>query len=169
MGRLTHQKGYDLLIEAWAKIAQSLPDWKITIVGIGEDEQMLKKMAKDNNVQDSIHFVGQQKNMDSFYREASFFCMSSRFEGLPMVLLEAQNYGLPIVSFDCDTGPAELVNTNNGILVEKENIDQLSLAILEIINLNRSDYNKMLDNSILSSKEFNIEKIIIRWEELLCL
>lgn len=169
VGRLTHQKGYDLLIEAWAKIAQSLPDWKITIVGIGEDEQMLKKMAKDNNVQDSIHFVGQQKNMDSFYREASFFCMSSRFEGLPMVLLEAQNYGLPIVSFDCDTGPAELVNTNNGILVEKENIDQLSLAILEIINLNRSDYNKMLDNSILSSKEFNIEKIIIRWEELLCL
>lgn len=57
--------------------------------------------------------------MDQFYRQASFFCMSSRFEGLPMVLLEAQSYGLPIVSFDCDTGPAEIItHGNNGYLVE---------------------------------------------------
>ncbi|ONG37081.1 hypothetical protein BKE17_12080, partial [Enhydrobacter sp. H5] len=122
VGRLTHVKGFDLLITAWARVAQQVPDWKIVIVGSGEDELMLKQMAKDFGVEDSIVFAGQQKNMDRFYRQASFFCMSSRFEGLPMVLLEAQSYGLPIVAFDCDTGPAEIIDHNiSGLLVAPEN------------------------------------------------
>lgn len=73
VGRLTHVKGFDLLITAWARVAQQVPDWKIVIVGCGEDELMLKQMAKDFAVDDSIIFAGQQKNMDTFYRQASFF------------------------------------------------------------------------------------------------
>lgn len=164
VGRLTHQKGYDLLIEAWAKIAHSLPEWKITIVGIGEDEQMLKKMAKDNNVQDSIHFVGQQKNMDFFYREASFFCMSSRFEGLPMVLLEAQNYCLPIVSFDCDTGPAEvIVNDYNGYLVPSGNVDELSNKIQKMVMIGQWELQRLGGNMVYSREKFKIDKIMNNW------
>ena len=75
VGRLTHVKGFDLLITAWARVAQQVPDWKIVIVGSGEDEQMLKQMAIDYKVDQSIDFVGQQKNMDQFYRKASFFCI----------------------------------------------------------------------------------------------
>lgn len=163
VGRLTHQKGYDLLIEAWAKIAHSLPEWKITIVGIGEDEKMLKKMAKDHNVQQSIHFVGQQKNMDFFYRESSFFCMTSRFEGLPMVLLEAQSYGLPIIAFDCDTGPAELIDESNGFLVSNECVDELASKIFTIANMDKQLFEKMSEHTKVTIKKFSIANVIDKW------
>ncbi len=145
VGRLTHVKGFDLLITAWSKIARQVPGWKVVIVGSGEDELMLKQMAKDLHVEDSIVFAGQQKNMDTFYRQASFFCMSSRFEGLPMVLLEAQSYGLPIVAFDCDTGPAEFVlNNQNGYLCENGNIESFAEGMLNLINLNKLSTNHSL-------------------------
>lgn len=164
VGRLTHQKGFDLLITAWTKVAQQVPDWKIVIVGSGEDEQMLKQMAKSLGVDDSIIFAGQQKNMSTFYRQASFFCMSSRFEGLPMVLLEAQSYGLPIVAFDCDTGPAEIVQHNiNGLLVESGNINGLTNSLLELINLSNIQYEKMSSNAVENSVRYSVNPILKQW------
>ncbi|MCO8102778.1 glycosyltransferase family 4 protein [Acinetobacter indicus] len=167
VGRLTHVKGFDLLITAWARVAQQVPDWKIVIVGSGEDELMLKQMAKDLGVDDSVIFAGQQKNMDRFYRQASFFCMSSRFEGLPMVLLEAQSYGLPIVAFDCDTGPKELVNSHNGWLVEPESIEKLSMTLLKAIDLDDRLYNTKVRESLLNIKNFSIESTIKFWEKVI--
>ncbi|WP_446890100.1 glycosyltransferase family 4 protein [Acinetobacter lwoffii] len=164
VGRLTYQKGFDLLITAWAKVAQQVPDWKVIIVGSGEDEIMLKQMAKDFAVEDSIVFAGQQSNMDQFYRKASFFCMSSRFEGLPMVLLEAQSYGLPIVAFDCDTGPAEIVQHNiNGLLVESGNINGLTNSLLELINLSNIQYEKMSSNAVENSVKYSVNPILKQW------
>ena len=167
VGRLTYQKGFDLLITAWAKVAQQRPDWKIIIVGSGEDELMLKQMAKDLHVEDSIVFAGQQKDIDQFYRQASFFCMSSRFEGLPMVLLEAQSYGLPIVAFDCDTGPKELVNSHNGWLVEPESIEKLGMTLLKAIDLDDRSYNTKVRESLLSIKNFSIESTVKLWEKVI--
>lgn len=167
VGRLTHVKGFDLLITAWARVARQVPDWKIVIVGSGEDELMLKQMAKDLGVDDSVIFAGQQKNMDRFYRQASFFCMSSRFEGLPMVLLEAQSYGLPIVAFDCDTGPKELVNSHNGWLVEPESIEKLSMTLLKVIDLDDRLYNTKVRESLLNIKNFSIESTIKFWEKVI--
>lgn len=164
VGRLTYQKGFDLLITAWAKVAQQVPEWKIVIVGSGEDEQMLKQMAKSLGVDDSIIFAGQQKNMSTFYRQASFFCMSSRFEGLPMVLLEAQSYGLPIVAFDCDTGPAEIVQHNiNGLLVKSGNINGLTNSLLELINLSNIQYEKMSSNAVENSVRYSVNPILKQW------
>lgn len=164
VGRLTHVKGYDLLITAWSKIARQMSDWKVIIVGSGEDEIMLKQMAKDFAVEDSIVFAGQQSNMDQFYRKASFFCMSSRFEGLPMVLLEAQSYGLPIVAFDCDTGPAEIVQHNiNGLLVESGNINGLTNSLLELINLSNIQYEKMSSNAVENSVRYSVNPIVKQW------
>lgn len=167
VGRLTHVKGFDLLITAWAKVAHQVPSWKVIIVGSGEDEMLLKQMAKDLGVDDSIIFSGQQKNIDTFYRQASFFCMSSRFEGLPMVLLEAQSYGLPIVAFDCDTGPSEIVNNKTGILVPVEDVISLSKAIKDMATLKEKLYQEMSLSSFLSSKNFNINNIILKWESIL--
>lgn len=167
VGRLTHVKGFDLLINAWSKIAQQVPDWKVVIVGSGEDELMLKQMAKDLHVEDSIVFAGQQKDMDQFYRQVSFFCMSSRFEGLPMVLLEAQSYGLPIVAFDCDTGPRELINIHNGWLVEPDNIEKLSTTLLRVINLDDRSYNTKVKDSLLNIKNFSIESTVRFWEKVI--
>lgn len=168
VGRLTHQKGFDLLLQSWARISFKLKDWKIVIVGTGEDELMLKQMAIDLNIQDSIIFVGQQRNMDSFYRNASFFCMSSRFEGLPMVLLEAQSYGLPIVSFDCDTGPAEVIRSDiNGILVKVNDLDEFSLALFNSATISEIDYSKMVKNSFESIRKFELSSIVKKWNDLI--
>lgn len=167
VGRLTYQKGFDLLIPAWAKIADNLVGWKITIVGTGEDEKMLKQMAIDYKVDQSIDFVGQQSNMDQFYRKASFFCMSSRFEGLPMVLLEAQSYGLPIVAFDCETGPSELVvNNKSGFLVSNGNILELSNAIIELIgdDVRYEKFSKFAQNRL---KNFYVSSIVNSWMKTL--
>jgi len=163
VGRLTYQKGFDLLITAWARVAQQVPDWKIVIVGSGEDEQMLKQMAIDYKVDQSIDFVGQQKNMDQFYRKASFFCMSSRFEGLPMVLLEAQSYGLPIVAFDCDTGPAEVIASDrSGYLVPAANVDELAKFLLKMCN--NLKYKSFVRESFESSRCFNLNNVIYSWK-----
>lgn len=168
VGRLTYQKGFDLLIPAWARVARQVPDWKIVIVGSGEDELMLKQMAKDFAVEDSIVFAGQQKNMDSFYRQASFFCMSSRFEGLPMVLLEAQSYGLPIVAFDCDTGPADLIeNKKNGILVEPLDTTELADGIIELMNLNELSYMNYAKTAKEVSMNFYGKKLVGKWLEII--
>lgn len=168
VGRLTYQKGFDLLITAWARVAQQVPDWKIVIVGSGEDEQMLKQMAKDFAVEDSIVFAGQQKNMDTFYRQASFFCMTSRFEGLPMVLLEAQSYGLPIVAFDCDTGPADLIeNKKNGILVEPLDTTELADGIIELMNLNELSYMNYAKTAKEVSMNFYGKKLVGKWLEII--
>lgn len=164
VGRLTHQKGFDLLITAWTKVAEQRPDWKIIIVGSGEDELMLQQMAKDLHVEDSIVFAGQQKNMDTFYRQASFFCLSSRFEGFGMVLLEAQSYGLPIVAFDCEIGPAEIIDHNiSGLLVEPENINGLTNSLLELINLSNIQYEKMSSNAVENSVRYSVNPIVKQW------
>lgn len=167
VGRLTHVKGYDLLITAWAKVAQQVPDWKVVIVGSGEEEIMLKQMAKSLGVDDSIIFAGQQKNIDTFYRQASFFCMSSRFEGLPMVLLEAQSYGLPIVAFDCDTGPAEIICEKSGILVENLNIQLLANQLLLATKMSVNQYCAMSNSALLNSKKYHIDNIVNHWVGLL--
>lgn len=164
VGRLTYQKGFDLLIEAWSQVAQEFTGWQILVVGGGEDEQMLKSMADQKNVSDSLIFLGQQKNMDQYYRQASFFCMSSRFEGLPMVLLEAQSYGLPIVSFDCDTGPAEIITHEvNGYLINPNDVDGLATALRRLCNLNDIIFCEKVEASFVSSKRFNIAVIKEIW------
>ena len=162
VGRLTYQKGFDLLIPAWAQIAKKIPDWKIVIVGSGEDEQQLKSLAEQYQLNDSIVFAGQQRNMDQFYRQASFFCMSSRFEGLPMVLLEAQSYGLPIVAFDCDTGPAEIIHHHeNGYLVTCYDLKEFSVYLEKMMR--NHEYKSMIEQSFQNSKKFKIEEISKKW------
>lgn len=168
VGRLTYQKGFDLLIEAWSQVAHELTGWQILIVGGGEDEKMLKSLADQKHVSDSLIFLGQQKNMDQFYRQASFFCMSSRFEGLPMVLLEAQSYGLPIVSFDCDTGPAEIITHDvNGYLINPDDVTGLAKALRKLCNLDDIKFGEMVEASFVNSKKFDIKEISTIWTRVI--
>ncbi|NUF65567.1 glycosyltransferase family 4 protein, partial [Acinetobacter bereziniae] len=141
LGRLTFQKGFDLLIEAWGKVCQSNSDWKLYLVGDGEDEAFLKAQAKKLNIIDRISFSPATKNVEQYYLKSSFYCMSSRFEGLPMVLLEAQAHGLPIISFDCDTGPSEIIlNNMTGYLVPNLDVESLANSLLKAISLNANEY-----------------------------
>ena len=164
IGRLTHQKGFDFLIDAWAKVCKINSDWTLRIIGDGEDEKKLKQQVKDLGIYNRIEFIPAKKNINKYYKTASFYCMSSRFEGLPMVLLEAQAFGLPIVAFDCDTGPSEIITNNiNGYLCNKNNCEDLSFALDNMMNMSEEKFQNMCLNAKLNSDSFKLDKIIKKW------
>lgn len=168
VGRLSYEKGYDLLLEAWKIISDSISTWKLVIVGEGLELAKLKKMANDLKINNSVDFVGKQTDIPFFYKKASFFCLSSRFEGLPMVLLECQSFGLPAVAFNCDTGPSEIIIDNvNGKLVKNGDIEDLSKKILELINLTKDQYSHYVVNSKVNMERFEIKKVLEMWNEIL--
>src|SRR5690606_11979601 len=133
LGRLTHQKGYDLLLKAWAKIEDLYPEWNIEIYGDGNDLEKLLDI-KDKLKLERIEFKGLTDNTPQVYEKASFFVMSSRFEGFGMVLIESHSFGLPTVSFNCPFGPSDIIEHEyNGLLIENGNIDKLAQGIERFI------------------------------------
>lgn len=165
VGRLTEQKGQDMLLKAWSLVNKQ--DWKLRIVGDGELKTSLINEAKELNISDSVEFVNPTKNIEEIYAKADIFVLSSRWEGLPMVLIEAMSCGLPCISFDCETGPRQLIsNKKNGFLVEPNNIRSLSNKIQYLIE-NENRIIEMGKNSIEKSKEFDICNISHKWYELI--
>lgn len=167
IGRLTHVKGFDLLIEAWSQVCQSNKDWTLRIVGSGEEEEKLKQQAEKLGIDNKIEFISATKNVEQYYKTSSFYCLSSRHEGFPMVLLEAQAFGLPIVSFDCDTGPSEIINHNfNGYLCKVNEPESLALGLIKMINSNKDGFEEMSYRSKLNSENYTIDKIVEKWKDV---
>lgn len=164
IGYLNYIKGFDLLLEAWSLVCKQIKEpWVLNIVGCGDEEDNLKKLAETLKISSNVIFWGQQKDVDSFYRKASIYCLSSRNEGFPMVLLEAQSYGLPIVAFDCDTGPAEIVVDGTGFLVKPNEITDFADSILQLINMSVEDYNKLCLNTKRNNQHYSLKNIINKW------
>ena len=165
-GRLTYQKGFDMLLDAWIQVNKNMPDWTLKIVGEGEDRAKLTDFIKKNKLTDSVELVGNTDNVGQYYKEAEIFCLSSRFEGFPMVLLETLAFGLPVVSFDCDTGPAEVLEDTGSILVAKNDVDRLALSLIELM---KDDEQRAIIS--LKSKDkarlYQPEKIVSQWVDLL--
>ncbi|OHV12050.1 glycosyltransferase family 4 protein [Kushneria phosphatilytica] len=166
VGRLTAQKGFDLLIPAWKAFAEHHPDWKVVIVGEGEDRPMLEKMILESGLQDSCVLNGQSQDIESFYREADLMLMSSRFEGLPMSLIEAQSFALPIVSFDCETGPREIVtHGQDGYLVPVSDTKGFAEAISKVVD-EPATYASMSEEASRNALRFDQERIVEQWQSL---
>lgn len=167
VGRLTHVKGFDMLIESWAKVCKVNQDWKLRIVGSGEEEGNLKKQANYLGLDNRIDFISNTKDIEQYYRTSSFYCLSSRFEGLPMVLLEAQAFGLPIIAFNCDTGPSDIITHNeNGYLIEDFNVLDFSKNILKIIN-EHEKYDSLVRNAKKNTINFDVSEVVKQWVFLL--
>ena len=166
VGRLTYQKGFERLIEAWSLLNDKFPDWKLVIVGDGEKKEELEQLVVDSCLQDSVFLKAPVKDMEQLYREASVIAMTSRYEGLPMILLEAQAYGIPIVSFKCQCGPADIITDGkDGFLVPEGNVPMMA----EKLSMLMSDYQlraKMGKAAVLSSKRFDEERVMQQWENL---
>lgn len=166
VGRLAYQKGFDLLLEAWVKINNSMPDWKLKIVGEGEDRAQLTAFIEKNELTDSVELISNTDNISEYYKQAEIFCLSSRFEGFPMVLLETLAFGLPVVSFDCDTGPAEILENTGSILVPNNDICFLASSLIKMM----SDKQGRKTISLRSKEKAEIyqpENIIDQWVSLL--
>ena len=131
VGRLVEQKGFDLLLEAYAKALSkndSLPE--LVIVGAGDDLNKLVDQARRLNITDRVHFTGFTRNPYCIIKEAEAFILSSRHEGMPTVLVEAMYLNTPVIAFDCPTGPRELIiNNETGFLVNAMDTSALANAI----------------------------------------
>lgn len=133
VGRLTPQKGYDMLLQAVSLIADRMGNYCVEIYGEGEQRSELESIRKQLGIEKYIRFCGYESDISGVYSKSLFYVMSSRFEGFPMVILEAAACRLPIVSFDCPEGPRILLKDGGGIVVEKDNVRALADAMLKMI------------------------------------
>jgi glycosyltransferase involved in cell wall biosynthesis len=130
IGRLTPQKGFDVLIEAHARAIGAGARHHLAIIGEGPDRPLLEKRIADLGVATSVTLLGYRDNPHAILRRADLFCLSSRWEGYPLVLIEALAVGVPIIATDCVSGPAEiLADGRYGDLVKVESVDALATAI----------------------------------------
>ena len=166
VGRLSYEKGYDRLIKAWKIVAQKYPDWTLNIFGTGELKSDLEKQISDANLSGKVNIHTPTKDIINEYLQHSALVLSSRSEGLPMVLLEAMKVGLPMISFACQCGPRDVIeDRHNGILVADGDIHGLANAIIEVIE--DPALRQMLGNNAYKSAEkYKKDDIMRRWEAL---
>ena len=118
MGRLSPEKGFDLLIDAFARLAAQHADWRLEIAGEGPERDALQRQIDAAGLQPQVQLVGWVSDPERFLSRSALFVMSSRYEGFPVALLEAMACGVPVISFDCDSGPREIIRPDvDGVLV----------------------------------------------------
>lgn len=166
VGRLTNVKGFDKLLKVWSLVKKVNKDWTLTIVGDGEDKEKLLNQIKLLNLSESVKIYPTTKNIDEYYINSSIYVMTSRSEGLPLVLIEAKKFALPIVSFNCSYGIKEIVKHNiDGYIIENSNIIEFSEKIIELIT-NR-DKRVLMSKKSLEDKRFEKDLIISKWINIL--
>ena len=166
-GRFRYQKGFELLIPAWAETAKAHPDWRLRLRGRGPLESRFRGLIEQHGLEDSVTIEGPAEDIGSDMAEASVFVLSSRFEGFPLILLEAMSKGMGIVSFDCPTGPADIVDDHrNGLLVAHEDVEGLARAIREMVE-DEELRRRTAAAAIETAQRYTIETIGPLWLDLL--
>ena len=163
VGRLSYQKGFDLLFLAWKQVSEKYPDWVLDVYGTND---MWTKKLQDQLVSlnvHSIHILSSVDDIFSKYVESDFYVMSSRYESFGLVLIEAMSCGLPVVSFDCKYGPSEIIDDGaQGILVPSENVDKLADGICYMIE-HPEERERMGSNAYTKSLLYKPENIMAQW------
>lgn len=165
VGRVVYQKNFELLVDLWGEIVKKHSDWILIIVCVGSTVE-LQERIQSKSLENYIVLEPPTSNIKDYYIDSSLYLMTSRYEGFGMVLAEAQNYGLPIVSLDCKCGPREIVNNDeNGYLIEEgkltDFVEKVSI-ILENETL-RKEFGK---NAKTNSLKFSEEIIMQQWLQL---
>ncbi|MFC5458351.1 glycosyltransferase family 4 protein [Massilia niabensis] len=166
VGRLSEEKNFAALIDIFSRLAPRHPDWDLVILGEGPERQALTAQVQAAGLAQRIFLPGSVGNMGDWYERAALYAMSSHFEGFPNTLVEAMAYGLPAVSFDCDTGPRDIIRHDvDGFLVPPGDADGMAAALDKL----------MADEQLragcgLRAKEarerFSMKKVSCMWENL---
>lgn len=166
LGRLEYEKGFDLLIKAWSRVITLYPMWKLDIYGSGSLVNSLKDLIQELNLTSSVQLCGVTQQVSSELLKSSFYVLPSRYEGLPLVMLECLACGLPMVAFDCETGPSDIIENNDcGLLVSNGDIEELSLKIIDMIKM--AEKRLVLSKACtLKSEKYAVDNIMSRWKDL---
>jgi glycosyltransferase involved in cell wall biosynthesis len=165
-GSLAPQKGFDLLIDAYATVAAKHPEWELWIFGAGPQRADLTAQINRLGLTGMAHLKGQTFQLEEELAASSIFVLSSRHEGLPMVLLEAMRAGLPAAAFDCPTGPAEIIrHGRSGLLVPPEDVSGLAAAICELIE--DPDRRRAMGAAAMEdARRYSIDTVRQQWVDL---
>lgn len=167
MGRLVAAKGFDVLLQAWQHVSAEAADWKLVIHGDGEERNTLTALVSQLGLQNSVSLPGICQDVRQAYEQASVFCLSSRYEGFALVLIEAMAFGLPIVSTDCETGPRELLRAgDNAVVVPVDDADALARGLLQAMRGGELP-TAMASHGRQGASAYALEKIIADWDALL--
>ena len=166
VARYSHEKGIDLLLQAWAKAEKLVADWRLDVYGDGDRtgyEQQITELYIDRS---RCQLHGRTDDVEKEYCNSGLFVLSSRFEGFGMVVIEAMACGLPVVAFDCPWGPRSIIkDSEDGLLVENGNVNALAVGLVRLMNdetLRRLMSKAGLENV----KRFGIERIAEQWRHL---
>jgi GalNAc-alpha-(1->4)-GalNAc-alpha-(1->3)-diNAcBac-PP-undecaprenol alpha-1,4-N-acetyl-D-galactosaminyltransferase len=167
MGRLTREKGFDLLLRAFEKASRLYPGWSLVVLGEGSERASLEGLAEELGISARVHLPGRQTEPATTMSQASMFVLSSRFEGFPNALLEAMACGLPVVSFDCRSGPGEIIRDGvDGILVPPGNVPALGEAMQDLMG--HPERRELLARrGVEATRRFGTETVMGMWEDLL--
>lgn len=167
VGRLVEQKGFDLLLPAFASLADRFPEWGLLILGEGPDRQSLERQAAVLRIADRVLMPGVVKKLHTTLQHCDIFVLSSRYEGQPLALMEAMLCGLPVVSFDCPSGPASVIRPGvDGLLVSPITADALSAELSKMMSSpdTRRDMGRAGPDV---KSRFDVDLICARWENLI--
>jgi glycosyltransferase involved in cell wall biosynthesis len=166
MGRLQREKGFDCLIEAFAKIAGTHSDWTLEIWGEGRERQQLEMMIGQFGLQGRIRLPGLTRDPAEKMRRADLFILSSRYEGFPNVLCEAMASGLPVIAADCRSGPSDIVRDGvDGVLVPPENSHALARAMDRLMS-NDAERTRLASAATEVLHRFSLSVVMSEWTEL---
>lgn len=166
VGRLNEQKGLEYLVDTWMKVNQKHPDWVLHVFGDGEQKQLLLQMIKEAGLECAIIVNQPTPMIMEMYLESSIFLLTSRFEGFGMVIIEAMICGLPVVSFDCPWGPADIIRDGeDGFLVEYLNTDEAAQRVCQLIESSMLRKN-MGVKARLNVQRYNRDVVMKQWIDL---
>lgn len=165
VGRLSPRtKGFDILIKGFAIFAQSDTNWTLDIVGEGPEEEALRRLIAAHGLEDRVKLHPFTKEIETYYAAASVYILSSRWEGLPLVLMEAMSHGLPVISSDIPVSRELLGNATNALLFKSEDEHDLAEKMKQMSE--SKELKRMGEESAACSERFGVEKAIEQWEEV---
>nr|WP_277755697.1 glycosyltransferase [Rosenbergiella metrosideri] len=167
VGRLESQKNFLELIEIWNTFIKKNPGWSLDIAGEGEQRDIIQDRIENYKLENSVTLLGKVDNIEYFYKRSDFCVMTSHYEGLPLSLLEAKAHSLPCVSYDCPTGPSDIINDGiDGFLIKLGD----KTSFVEKMNLLSNDqklFNKFSENTKFTAKKFEFSAIESLWLKLI--
>jgi glycosyltransferase involved in cell wall biosynthesis len=167
MGRLDYQKGFDLLIDAFARAAEGQPDWSLVILGEGPERRRLEEQIHSGGLESRVRLLGWVTDPNSVLSDCDAFVLSSRYEGFPNALLEAMSLGLPAIAVDCPSGPADIIRHEvDGLLVPLGDVPALAEAIRRLLS-DAPLRNRLGTQAVQVVDRFSSERYYARWEAVL--